>query len=609
MTGTAPLLPPADLTNRIARTAGGLTVRLRLLLAFGLLTLGVALVGGIAMERLGALNDKAAAIRDNWLPSTAVNGQMISAIKSHRLAEARLLFAPDADLDRNLEALDQRNQDVEIARRDYQQYIVMSTEDEQYLHAFDQAWAAAQQYQMRLRDLLREKNRDGAIALYNGPLRDADAQATDAILRDLAFNVNQGRATAREGNGIYQATRVLLWSAIGLAVAAGAALALLAIRTIAAPIRAMTQATGAFAQGRYDHPLPCTDRRDEIAGLAAALAVLRDKSAERDRLIAARTDEAQSLSAAKTEAETNLATLRQLQDQLVESEKLAALGALVAGVAHEVNSPLGVAVSASSTLALETKRFLAAIEAGQLRQSTVDRFARVARDSTDLLERNLDRATTLVQHFKQVAVDRASSQRRQFNLGEMVSDTLTTLGPMLRRASFRVETAIPDGIDLDSYPGPLGQVLTNLIQNAELHAFDAALPARERHATGQLLRIEASRNARDVTLRVQDNGAGMGEDVRRRLFEPFFTTKMGQGGSGLGMHIVYNIVTGILGGAITVLSTPGEGTTVTLTVPLIAPHAAEDLNTTPATRTGALGRPFPDAQSSTTGGPVDGEPG
>ncbi|MDG3443287.1 HAMP domain-containing sensor histidine kinase [Nitrospirillum amazonense] len=147
---------------------------------------------------------------------------------------------------------------------------------------------------------------------------------------------------------------------------------------------------------------------------------------------------------------------------------------------------------------------------------------------------------------------------------------------MLRRASFRVETTIPDGIDLDSYPGPLGQVLTNLIQNAELHAFDTALPARERQTTGQLLRIEASRSARDVTLRVQDNGAGMGEDVRRRLFEPFFTTKMGQGGSGLGMHIVYNIVTGILGGAIAVASTPGQGTTVTLTVPLMAPHTADD---------------------------------
>ncbi|WP_049974593.1 MCP four helix bundle domain-containing protein [Azospirillum sp. B4] len=463
----------------VPRLAGGLSLRVRLLLAFALMILGVVVVVGLAIDRLGALNDKAAVIRDNWLPSTAVNGQMISAIKSHRLAEARLLFTDgDDSLAKDLEALDRRSQDVEIARRDYQQYIVMRTEDEQHLNAFDQAWAAIRQYQARLRELVEAHNRAAAIALYNGPLRDAENQANDAILRDLAFNVNQGRATAREGNAIFASTRLMLLAAAGAMAAVGAVLTALAIRTIAAPLRAMIRATAAFAQGRYDHPLPGQGRRDEIGSLAEALAVLRDKSAERDRLVTTRTDEAQSLSAAKTEAEASLATLRQLQDQLVESEKLAALGSLVAGVAHEVNSPLGVAVSASSTLALETKRFLADIEAGQLRQSTVDRFARVARDSTDLLERNLDRATTLVQHFKQVAVDRASSQRRTFDLGDMVADTLTTLGPMLRRAPFRIDSSIPEGITLDSYPGPLGQVLTNLIQNADLHAFDTAPSAQ-----------------------------------------------------------------------------------------------------------------------------------
>ncbi|MBB6251681.1 sensor histidine kinase [Nitrospirillum iridis] len=586
-------------TVAMPRTTGGLSLGVRLLLAFGLLTLGLVLVGLLAIDRLGALNDKAAVIRDNWLPSTAVNGQMIAAIKSNRLAEARLLFSADDDsLARDLETLSRRNQEVEIARRDYQQYVVMNTEDEQRVNAFDQAWATGQQYEIRLRDLVKAHNRDEAIALYNGPLRDANNQATDAVLRDLAFNVNQGRATAREGAAIFSSTRLLLLSAMLAALAAGVALAILTIRTIAAPIRAMTEATAAFAHGHYDHPLPGDGRRDEIGGLAAALAVLRDKSAERDRLMAMRTDEAQSLSAAKTEAETNLAALRQLQDQLVESEKLAALGALVAGVAHEVNSPLGVAVSASSTLALETKRFLADIEAGQLRQSTVDRFARVARDSTDLLERNLDRATTLVQHFKQVAVDRTSSQRRTFDLGEMVADTLTTLGPMLRRAPFRMESTIPEGIEMDSYPGPLGQVLTNLIQNAELHAFDAAVSARDRHAAGGMVRIEASRNAREVTLCVQDNGAGMDEDVRRRLFEPFFTTKMGQGGSGLGMHIVYNIVTGILGGAIAVASSPGQGTSVTLTLPLVAPKTSPAVRPLPES-------PIPVAARE----PVDGKPG
>lgn len=258
-----------------------------------------------------------------------------------------------------------------------------------------------------------------------------------------------------------------------------------------------------------------------------------------------------------------LAQLTEAQAELVQKEKLSALGALVAGIAHELNTPIGNSLTVASTLQSGANEFAAAIEGG-LTRSRLTAFLNDSREGADILVRCLRQAAKLVASFKQVAVDQSSVNRRAFVLDEMVAELLITLGPSFRNCSHSVTNTIPSGITLDSYPGPLGQIVTNLINNAVIHAF-------EQDQKG-IIEIAAERLGADkVLLTVNDNGMGIPEAHLSRIFDPFFTTKLGQGGSGLGLNIVYNLVRDILGGTIRVESTLGQGTRFVLTLPLIAP--------------------------------------
>jgi signal transduction histidine kinase len=260
------------------------------------------------------------------------------------------------------------------------------------------------------------------------------------------------------------------------------------------------------------------------------------------------------------------AELARAGEELVQSEKLAALGRLVAGIAHELNTPIGnslLVATALSESALELQQALA----GGLRRSQLDAFLASTTESGLLLERSLQRAADLIASFKQVAVDQTSAQRRTFDLAEIVRENVMTLGPSLKRLPVTLVDDVPDGIRMDSYPGPLGQVLANLVTNAVLHAFEG-------RAHG-VVRIEA-RPAGDgaVALTVTDDGCGIPPENLRRVFDPFFTTRMGKGGSGLGLNIVHTLVTGVLGGRIEVRSEPGSGTRFDITLPCFAPAAA-----------------------------------
>ncbi|OQA34637.1 MAG: Sensor protein ZraS [Betaproteobacteria bacterium ADurb.Bin341] len=257
------------------------------------------------------------------------------------------------------------------------------------------------------------------------------------------------------------------------------------------------------------------------------------------------------------------------QKQLVQSEKMAALGSLVAGVAHELNTPIGNTLLVASSLDAETIEFERAYMTGGLKRSMLEHYLSSAHSALDIMLRNVQRASELITSFKQVAIDQSSSQRREFFLAEVVSEIIITLRPAVKKTPFDIETAIPEEIEMDSFPGPLGQVLTNLINNAILHAF-------ENKAQGSI-RVEArQREGARVELKVSDDGCGIPPEHLDRIFDPFFTTKLGQGGSGLGLSIANTIVTGMLGGSIQVESTVGVGTIFTLILPTVAPAAKED---------------------------------
>jgi len=272
-----------------------------------------------------------------------------------------------------------------------------------------------------------------------------------------------------------------------------------------------------------------------------------------ERRVAERTAELQSA----------LETLHQARDELVRSEKLAALGALVAGIAHELNTPIGNSVTVATTLAARTEEMAREFASGGLRRSSFDAFMENTREAGELLMRSLQRAQELVRSFKQVAVDQSSENRRPFELGEMLHEIAVTLGPMLKGSHCTLDIAPAEALQMDSYPGALGQILTNLISNALTHAF-AGRPDGHIAVTTQA-------GPDSVRISITDNGNGIDSASLQRIFDPFFTTRLGKGGSGLGLYIVYNLVTRTLGGQIDVQSTPGTGTRFTLALPCTAP--------------------------------------
>lgn len=256
--------------------------------------------------------------------------------------------------------------------------------------------------------------------------------------------------------------------------------------------------------------------------------------------------------------------LRRTTDLLVQAEKLASLGSLVSGVAHELGTPLGNSLTVTTALSQQVEDFAVLARSGQLRRSSLEEFVTYCQDATRLIQRSNERAGQLIAHFKEASVDQTSERRRVFHLDQVLQDMLAPLLPQIRQLPIDVTMTVPPNILMDSYPGPLEQVLSNLFQNAVRHGFDEGMPGN--------LRIEAERAPDDrVHIVFTDDGRGMSREVAAHAFDPFFTTRLGQGGSGLGLYIVYNLVTGVLGGKISLHSTPGAGTRFEIVVPCIAP--------------------------------------
>jgi signal transduction histidine kinase len=262
-----------------------------------------------------------------------------------------------------------------------------------------------------------------------------------------------------------------------------------------------------------------------------------------------------------------LDTLSLAQDELVRRDKMAALGALVAGVAHELGTPIGNSLVVATSFADRTRQLVDGVAKG-LRRAELEKYLADAGEAGELLVRNLKRAATLVAGFKQIAIDQASLERRTFSLTELLCDLGAPLRVAAKGRQVRLDLAIDAGLAMDSYPGPLSQVVTELFENCLVHAFP--------DGHGGVVKISTSVSTREsVAITVEDDGAGMTPEVQAHAFDPFFTTRTGAGRSGLGLHVAHNIVSNILGGRIDLRSEPGRGTSFTLLVPLVAPQLAE----------------------------------
>ena len=278
---------------------------------------------------------------------------------------------------------------------------------------------------------------------------------------------------------------------------------------------------------------------------------------------------AKALARSNAELSQTVGRLRDAQQELVRAGKMAALGSLVAGVAHELNTPLGNGVLAVGGMADAAQRLRAAMQGG-LKRADLQRLVHSLEQGADIAGRNLRRAAALVHSFKQVAVDQTSEQRRRFELAEVVHEMVVSLRPSFARQPWQIDVQVPaQGLELDSYPGALGQALGNLIQNAVVHGFEGREHGR--------VSITAGRMAHDMFwLRVADDGHGIAPEHLDRIFDPFMTTRMGRGGTGLGLHISYNAVVHLLGGQLNVRSTEGQGSCFEMRLPATAPRQLQE---------------------------------
>ena len=275
---------------------------------------------------------------------------------------------------------------------------------------------------------------------------------------------------------------------------------------------------------------------------------ITQQQADQQKLI----DQTQALS-------QTLDTLQTAQAELIRSAKMAALGNLVAGVAHEISTPVGTAVMTASTLENATQSIAADLKQGEIKRSSFENYLGVAAECSHLMLNNLTRAGELINTFKKVAVDQTSVQKRTFLLKPYIEEVVANLLPQFKKTLHRTQVIGDSTLLIDSYPGSLAQIITNLTTNSLIHAY----PDNQ----SGVISITIATQLSNIALTYHDDGCGIAPEHQSRIFEPFFTTARDTGGSGLGLHLVYNLVTQTLNGNIQMVSTPGQGTTFTITFP------------------------------------------
>jgi signal transduction histidine kinase len=271
-------------------------------------------------------------------------------------------------------------------------------------------------------------------------------------------------------------------------------------------------------------------------------------------------EQKEELEKQKEHLEQTLQILQSTQKKLVESEKMAALGSLVAGVAHEINTPVGIGIAASSSMVTKTEHLETSFNSKKMTMSELQNYLETTKQACELIYSNLNRTAELVKSFKQVSVDNMTEQKRVFNLLEYLNDIVRSLGPKIKVRPVKVILDCPDNIVLNSYPGSYYQIITNFINNSLMHAF-------EENQEGEMI-VKAFVLNENLTIIYTDNGKGIPKENISKVFDPFFTTNM-QFGTGLGMNITFNIITQHLGGEISLESSVGEGVKFTVIIPML----------------------------------------
>ncbi|MEI8395872.1 MAG: ATP-binding protein [Rhodospirillaceae bacterium] len=408
---------------------------------------------------------------------------------------------------------------------------------------------ADNQFDRRLHEL-ELVQASNAVVAENG--RQAEALATE-VDRLLGSARSRAEQLAHDVQGDAAYARLLQSLAAGMAVLVALGIGWLYFgRGVIGRLLALQRAMEGEAAGR-EIVIPA-DGNDEIADMAGALRhfVERRKQAEVD------------LRAAKERAEGAFAELKDVQQTLVQTEKMAALGGLVAGVAHELNTPVGVCLTASSLLAERIDELARNFESGQLRKSKVQDFIDVAAEVTILLRNNLERSGNLIRVFKQVATEPNEDERQIFRVLEHLEISISLITEAGRFKPSSIVLDCPPDLTINGFPEALRQVVTVMIDNALTHAFPDG-------CVGTVTVSAAPLDASAIVLTVADTGIGIDAADQARLFEPFFTTRRGQGGIGLGLHMAFNVVASVLGGRIQVESTPGRGSSFIVTLPVTSP--------------------------------------
>lgn len=332
-------------------------------------------------------------------------------------------------------------------------------------------------------------------------------------------------------------------------------------------LKTLLEYTGEIKNGNYDLVMPevkyleFKELSDSFDSMSVKIKGRENELKEAHKELSLHKDHLEDLVDKRTEElNSTIENLQLTQKQLVESEKMASLGELVAGISHEINTPLGIIVTGASYLEETVKKLTNKMEDGSLTKKDLLDYNHHVKGSVDLILSNSRRASNLVQSFKQVSADQTSDFKRKFNINEYLHEIIKSLHPQYKKLNILFSVDCSEELVINSYPGAYAQIITNLIMNSIHHGFEGS---DKGHIKIYVTELEGS-----IEIIYSDDGNGMTQETSSKLFEPFYTTKRGAGGTGLGMHIVYNVVSQKLGGVISCISSPGKGVEFTIKIPV-----------------------------------------